>query len=387
MGKSSIHVRPVSSGSEQHNQRERKLNYVREDLTHMNSSFKIQSIAEAKKEIKENYEKHTNQKMQAKATPIREGVLLIGKQHTSDDLKRVAEKLEERFGIRTIQAYAHKDEGHYDKITNEWKPNYHAHMVFNWTEKDTGKTIKMNKDDMSEMQTIVSNELGLERGQKSTKKHIEATQYKAIKEQEDLEKVFNLKNGLVEAQTTLQQVDSIKKEIEPLRMTKNNLSFEVSTLTVQKEKIRVTTEQEKLQAIRERQNADQEREKIKQLEQEREKTLNAIKKEIEPLQMAKNSLILDVTSLTAAKDKMQMLAKEEEQRAIQERQKADEESQKIKQLEQERDKIGFDTALQRENLAYIKRKGETQQQEIRANEEIIKQQEAKIQRSKGLSRF
>jgi hypothetical protein len=363
MGKSSIHVRPVSSGSEQHNQRERKLNYVREDLTHMNSSFKIQSIAEAKKEIKENYEKHTNQKMQAKATPIREGVLLIGKQHTSDDLKRVAEKLEKRFGIRTIQAYAHKDEGHYDKITNEWKPNYHAHMVFNWTEKDTGKTIKMNKDDMSEMQTIVSNELGLERGQKSTKKHIEATQYKAIKEQEDLEKVFNLRNGLVEAQTTLQQVDSIKKEIEPLRMAKNNLSFEVNSLTAQKEKIRVTAEQE------------------------REKVLNAIKKEIEPLQTAKNSLVLDVTSLTATKEKMQMLAEQEKQRAIQERQKADQESQKIKQLEQEREKIGFDTALQRENLAYIKRKGETQQQEIRANEEIIKQQEAKIQRSKGLSRF
>lgn len=377
MGKSSIHIRPVSSGSEQHNQRERKLNYVREDLTHLNSSFKIQSIAEAKKEIKENYEKHTNQKMQAKATPIREGVLLIGKQHTSDDLKRVAEKLEERFSIRTIQAYAHKDEGHYDKITNEWKPNYHAHMVFNWTEKDTGKTIKMNKDDMSEMQTIVSNELGLERGQKSTKKHIEATQYKAIKEQEDLEKVFNLKNGLVEAQTTLQQVDSIKKEIEPLKMAKNNLSFEVSSLTAQKEKIRVTTEQEKLQAIRERQKA----------EQEREKALDAIKKEIEPLQTAKNSLILDVTSLTAEKDKAKAIAEQEKQRAIQERQKADQESQKIKQLEQEREKIGFDTALQRENLTYIKRKGETQQQEIRANEEIIKQQEAKIQRSKGLSRF
>lgn len=376
MGKSSIHVRPVSSGSEQHNQRERKLNYVREDLTHMNSSFKTQSIAEAKKEIKENYEKHTNQKMQAKATPIREGVLLISKQHTSDDLKRVAEKLEKRFGIRTIQAYAHKDEGHYDKITNEWKPNYHAHMVFNWTQKDTGKTIKMNKDDMSEMQTIVSTELGLERGQKSTKRHIEATQYKAIKEQEDLEKVFSLKKGLIEAQTTLQQVDSIKKEIEPLKMTKNNLSFEVSSLTAQKEKVRITTEQEKLQAIRELQKAEEEREKV----------LNAIKKEIEPLQAAKNSLILDVTSLTDTKDKMGILAEQEKQRAIQERQKADQESQKIKQLEQEREKIGFDTALQRENLAYIKRKGETQQQEIRANEEIIKQQEVKIQRSKGLSR-
>ena len=39
-----------------------------------------------------------------------------------DDLKKLAEELEKKFKIKTIQAYTHKDEGHYDEEKN-WKPN------------------------------------------------------------------------------------------------------------------------------------------------------------------------------------------------------------------------------------------------------------------------
>lgn len=261
MAKSSIHVRPVGAGSEQHNQREKELNYVRADLTSENSFYKLQSIADAKREVKENYQKHTRQKLQAKATPIREGVLLISKDHTAEDLKRVAQKLEQRFGIRTIQAYCHKDEGHYDKITKEWQPNYHAHMVFNWTEKNTGKSIKMNREDMAEMQTIVANELGLERGEKSTKRHIESTRYKAMKEENDLKTVHNLKNGLVEAKEVIQESEHIKTTIESLREAKKSLKdetdlirFNKTYLEKQSEETRQELRQLKEQAQELRQN-------------------------------------------------------------------------------------------------------------------------------------
>lgn len=320
MSKSSIHIVPVKAGSEKHNQREKELSYVRSDLSHLNSSFVVKSIREAKEFTEKNCKEKTGRTMQAKATPIREGVLLIGQHHTAEHLKKLATSIEERFGIKTIQGYCHKDEGHKDKITQEWKPNYHAHMVFDWTDHNTGKSIKMSRDDMAELQTLVADSLGLERGVSSSKEHLNAIQYKSQQEQKDLEMVHGFKKGLLEAKEILQQVDSIKKEIEPLKTSKNSLILDVQRLADEKEKIRATAEQEK-------------------------------------------------------------------QRAIEQRQKTESESQKIKQLEQEREKIGFDTALQRENLAYIKRKGETQQQEIRANEEIIKQQEAKIQRSKGLSRF
>jgi hypothetical protein len=318
MSKSSIHIVPVKAGSEKHNQREKELSYVRSDLSHLNSSFIVKSIAEAKQFAEKNCKEKTGRSMQAKATPIREGVLLIGQHHTADDLKKLGSRIEEKFGIKTIQGYCHKDEGHYDKITQEWKPNYHAHMVFDWTDHSTGKSIKMSRDDMAELQTIVADSLGLERGVSSSKEHLNAIQYKSQQEQKDLAMVHGFKKGLLEAKTTLQQAEAIKKEIEPLKT-------------------------------------------------------------------AKNSLVLDVQTLTAEKEKMRTIAEQEKQRAIQERQRAESESQKVKQLEQEKEKLTLETALHELNLKYIEQKGKEQEQQIRSNERIIKEQETKIDKSRGYS--
>jgi hypothetical protein len=219
MNKSSIHVLPVKVGSENHNQREKELSYVRSDLSHLNSSFVVKSIAEAKEFAEKNCKEKTGRVMQAKATPIREGVLLIGLHHTAADLKKLAGKIEQRFDIKTIQGYCHKDEGHYDKETKEWKPNYHAHMVFDWTDHSTGKSIKMSRDNMAELQTLVAISLGLERGVSSSKIHLNAIQYKSEQERKDLEKIHHLKNGLSEAKTIIEQVQTMQKEIEPLKKT------------------------------------------------------------------------------------------------------------------------------------------------------------------------
>ena len=183
--KSSIHIRPVGIGSEGHNQRKRELNYVRADLTPTNSSFVLDSIAKTKATIEKQYKENTGQKMQSKATPIREGVLLVGEHHTSLDLLKLANKLEKEFGIKAFQGYVHKDEGHWDKETGKWKPNYHAHLVFDWTD-NKGKSIKLGREDMARMQTIVAEELGLERGQSSTKKHIESKAFKVQKLEEEI---------------------------------------------------------------------------------------------------------------------------------------------------------------------------------------------------------
>lgn len=178
-------------------------------MTPENSSFSISSISETRAKIEQAYQESTGQKMQAKATPIREGVLLIDKHHTAKDLKELGDKLEQRFGIKTIQGYVHKDEGHYNKETKEWKPNYHAHMVFQWTD-DKGKSIKLNREDMAEMQTIVADHLNMERGQASTKKHIESREYKALKVQEDI-KYHTQKLGVIEAsKKQIKEVDNIK---------------------------------------------------------------------------------------------------------------------------------------------------------------------------------
>jgi hypothetical protein len=227
--KSSIHVMPVKSTSEKHNNREQDLNYVRKDLAHENSSFSVATISDTRAKIEEAYKASTGQKMQAKATPIREAVLLIKKEHTAKDLKELGDKLEERFGIKTIQAYAHKDEGHYDKLSNEWKPNYHAHMVFQWTD-EKGKSLKLTKEDMAEMQTMTANHLGMERGQASTKRHIESTTFKAIKVEEDLKKVYKVEKILPAAIKLISEARTTQKDIESLRESKKGLEKEVSDL-------------------------------------------------------------------------------------------------------------------------------------------------------------
>jgi hypothetical protein len=230
MGKSSIHIMPVKSGSETHNQRLQNLNYVRDDLSHLNSSFVLASIADTRSQIETRYQESTGQKMQAKQTPIREGVLLIDEKHGADDLKRVAQQLEEHFGIRTIQAYAHKDEGHWNKETGIWKPNYHAHMVFDWTDKDTGKSLKLKREDLAEIQTVVAKALSLERGIPSTKKHIEAREYKAMKVEEDIKKAFKLQNGLPDAFKIIETAKETEEAIKPLKDEKNALEIDNSVL-------------------------------------------------------------------------------------------------------------------------------------------------------------
>ena len=181
MAKTSIHIQPIKSGSEVHNRRTKELDYVRKDLTPQNESLSISSVDERLADIRKRYEKTTGQKMQKKATPIREGVIVIKQETTMDDLKEFARRIEQRFGILTIQIHTHKDEGHMED--KEWKPNLHAHMVFDWTD-DNGKSLKLNKQDMTEMQTILAESLAMERGESSDIKHLNAIQFKVKKEQE-----------------------------------------------------------------------------------------------------------------------------------------------------------------------------------------------------------
>lgn len=253
MAKSSIHIKPIKIGSEQHNERIKKLTYVREDLSHLNSSYKVKTIAEAKAFIVQNCKEKTGRSIQEKSTPIREGVLLIDKHHTAEDLKKVADKLEQRFGIKTIQAYCHKDEGHYDKFTKEWKPNYHAHMVFDWTDHQTGKTLKLNRDDMAKVQTIVAEQLSLERGISSSKTHLNALQFKTQEETKDLEKIHNLKNGLAEAQKIVDEIKPLKEEVKGLTEAKKGLEFDNELLRANKKHLenKVEEQREELKEVQE----------------------------------------------------------------------------------------------------------------------------------------
>lgn len=183
----SINVQPVKGGSEEHNKRKKKLDYVRKDLSHLNEYWECDTQANRLANIKALYQSKTGQKMQAKATPIREGVVVIQESTTMADLHRLADAYRDRLGIEVFQIAIHRDEG-YQK-SKDWKPNLHAHLVFDWTNHSTGKSVKLNRQKMAEMQTITAEVLGMERGQSSEKKHLTAQQFKAAAEAQRAEQL------------------------------------------------------------------------------------------------------------------------------------------------------------------------------------------------------
>lgn len=183
----SINVQPVKGGSEEHNKREKQLDYVRKDLSHLNQYWESDTQANRLATIKELAKAKTGRTMQAKATPIREGVVVIQDSTTMADLHRLADAYRDRLGIEVFQIAIHRDEGYQN--SKEWKPNLHAHLVFDWTNHETGKSVKLNRQKMAEMQTITAEVLGMERGKSSEKKHLTAQQYKAEAEAQRAEQL------------------------------------------------------------------------------------------------------------------------------------------------------------------------------------------------------
>ncbi|MBQ6254748.1 MAG: hypothetical protein IJK05_08915 [Bacteroidales bacterium] len=104
------------------------------------------------------------------SSPLREGVAIIMENTTMGDLKRFTNAVEKRWGIRAVQIHIHRDEGHYEDSERKktWKPNYHAHIVWDWMDHDTGKSHKLGEADMSEMQDMLAEMLNMQRGQKKS---------------------------------------------------------------------------------------------------------------------------------------------------------------------------------------------------------------------------
>lgn len=190
----SVHIKPVHAGALEHNERTRKLDHVREDLSKFNENWHASGYSsndELLAEIKGDYLAAHGKKLHAKATPIREGVVVIEVDTTMAQLLAAARRCEEEFGIQVKAVSIHRDEGHNEEGPNPmtpgpWIGNYHAHLTWCWYNWQTHTTCKLNRDDTAAMQTIFAQELAMERGIPSTKKGLSAIQFKVKKKQEQL---------------------------------------------------------------------------------------------------------------------------------------------------------------------------------------------------------
>lgn len=212
MAQTSIHFQAVKGGSEEHNKRTKKLDYVHHELSSQNDYWQSDTQEARLAFVTQNAKAKTGRKMQAKATPIREAVVVIEDTTTMDDLKKLAKRFNDRFGIDVFQIAIHKDEG-YKKSKDGIKLNLHAHLVADWTDHESGKSLKLNRNDMAEMQTICAEVLGMERGKSSEKQHLSAIQYKIAVEE--------------------QRAEAIKSKTRGLGIIQKNLSNDISDLLVE----------------------------------------------------------------------------------------------------------------------------------------------------------
>ena len=258
--KSSIHIKPCNIAlSEAHNRRtaeymrnigESRIYVVPELSTNneqwINPDFSTPELRTHYDNIKQMVKEKTGRAMQEKererkgkngkiikvagCSPIREGVLLIRPDTTLADVHKFGEECQRRWGITPLQIFLHKDEGHWlngqpeaeDKesfqIEGRWfKPNYHAHIVFDWMNHETGKSRKLNDEDMATMQTLASNILLMERGQAKAvtgKEHLERNDFIIKKQKAELQRIEETKRHK-EQQVSLaeQELKQVKAEI------------------------------------------------------------------------------------------------------------------------------------------------------------------------------
>ena len=276
--KSSIHIKPCNTkSSEAHNRRtaeymrnigESRI-YIVPELSAdneqwINPDFGNSNLQTHYDNIKRMVKEKTGRAMQEKererkgkngkiikvagCSPIREGVLLIKPDTTLADVKKFGEECQRRWGITPLQIFLHKDEGHWlnsqpeaeDKesfqIGSRWfKPNYHAHIIFDWMNHETGKSRKLNDEDMATMQTLASDILLMERGQAKAvtgKEHLERNDFIIEKQKAELQRIEETKRHK-EQQVSLaeQELKQVKAEIctDKLKKTATDVATAITS--------------------------------------------------------------------------------------------------------------------------------------------------------------
>ena len=276
--KSSIHIKPCRvTSSEAHNRRTAEYMrnigksqiYIVPELTSnneqwINPGFGSPDLQAHYENIKRMVKEKTGRAMQEKererkgkngkiikvagCSPIREGVLLIRPDTTLADVYKFGDECQRRWGITPLQIFLHKDEGHWlsgqpeagdresIQVGEKWfKPNYHAHIVFDWMNHDTGKSRKLNDEDMTEMQSLASDILLMERGQSKAvtgKEHLERNDFIIEKQKAELQRMDAAKR-YKEEQISLaeQELKQVKSEIrtDKLKKTATNAAAAIAS--------------------------------------------------------------------------------------------------------------------------------------------------------------
>lgn len=267
--KTSINIKPCNLGSSSpHNKRSaeylanirKEKFYIRTDLMERNemwvsSQLGDTSLTDYYNQIAAMVKEKTGRAMQTKdrervnkktgkviivrgSTPLKEGVVVIKEDTTMEQLHKFCKVCNERWGVTALQVFIHRDEGHYgipgDNAT--WKPNLHAHIVWDWMNHDTGKSCKLDEKAMSEMQTVLAECLEMERGiskEITGKEHLERTDFILAKQKQEAERVKAEKEAALAAK---EEAEKERKTIEGENKAKEQYRQSLETEIADKER-------------------------------------------------------------------------------------------------------------------------------------------------------
>ena len=263
----SENIKPCNVGNcEAHNKRTaeymKRINqkdiYVREDLTADNESWVslrmnglglqqyLNQLAKMVKEKtgramqmkeRERKDKKTGKvKKVSGCSALREGVVVCNADTTMGDLRRYTRLCHQRWGITAIQIHIHRDEGHYENPDDKssWKPNYHAHIIWDWMDHETGKSFKLNKNDMSELQTLLAETLGMERGKRKEetgRDHLDRNDFILAKQRQEMEaNKQSIEASNSQVQKANQDAEAAKSKLKEAEDAKDAKEKEVQKL-------------------------------------------------------------------------------------------------------------------------------------------------------------
>lgn len=172
-----------------------------------------------------------------------EAVLNLNAEHSLADVQKVVKLIEKKFNITCTSIAVHRDEGH----VKEGQPiyNYHAHLEFmtykngqqNWRREHV-------KNGLSELQTIVANELKMTRG-KSGAVRLEHREYKAKEQEKELvlekereKAAYSFRDFQAQITALSTENTELKKELHKLNTAVNKGEADVKNLEERLTKVR-----------------------------------------------------------------------------------------------------------------------------------------------------
>lgn len=275
----SINFQPCKvESSEIHNTRAKELSYVFKDYSNENEHFyfpfkekeidfatgektrevfrEVHYLKQYDARCRELYTEKTNQKVQEGTHFLKEAVVVIHEGTTMEELVQLAKKIEEASAIevdvkkkvngkmiktgerqvmpgwKPLQIHIHRDEGNTDNPEGVFERNWHAHIVFDVQDKETGKSLKLAPRDMVKLQDITAEVLKMKRGERTGRVHIDSHEYK-IKAQ--IEKIKQLET---QNKAILRRVKELEEQKQGLEEIVENLDVECTILAQENENLK-----------------------------------------------------------------------------------------------------------------------------------------------------